>query len=71
MLGIDTPGIDAGEIADKLFIRRWVLKGVFLEDLQQKLSLRLKAGPADLLCVFQRLAGEVKRPCYHFKDFLH
>lgn len=71
VLDVDPAGAGAGQIADQLFKRWWVLKGVACDEGQQPFRLGAEAGCRELLGVFLGLSCEDKRPGYHFSLVRH
>jgi hypothetical protein len=57
-LDVDPARVGLGEVTHQLFRRRWILKGIALENLQQLLCLRLQACRFKLLRILERLLRE-------------
>ena len=71
VLDVDPARVGAGKIADELFKRRRVLKGVSCDEVEQPFRLGAEAGCRELLGVFLGLSCEDKRPGYHLSLVRH
>jgi hypothetical protein len=58
MLEIDSPGIAAVEIADKLLVGRRIAEWILGNNVQKSLSLGLQPAAGDLLRVLSGAVGE-------------
>jgi len=65
VLNVDATGISAFQVASQLFKGRRLLKGVLLENVQQRFSLRAESRSRKLPGVLSRLSGKEKLPPYH------
>src|SRR5690554_2336120 len=71
MLDIDTARIGPGEVTDKLLERGWLAVGVFSQEVQQFLGLRLEAAGSQFPGVFLCLPGEDQPPCHQSSSSSH
>jgi len=62
MLSIDPARIKAGEIADKLFKRRWIPIRIVSQDGKELVDLFLQSRRCNLSCVFLRRLGKDDAP---------
>src|SRR5665647_1328631 len=64
MLDVDPPREGTAQVADELLERRRGLELVLLQDVEERLGLRLQTGGGELPCVFARLL-RVEQPPAH------
>lgn len=71
VLNVNSPRICTSEVADQFLERRWALKWIDFENLQQLLGLQLKSGAGEIAGVLLSLLGEAQNPAHQRSSVSH